>query len=175
MEEPFHVSLKKVFINRQFLYLLAVSSSFVASFNAITSLISQFSSPYNYTAEQAGYIDAAMIVAGLVGAWPAAGQIKKFKSLCKTLGPLGVALLIAYNFVLRKDMCISSMVVSALLGLCMFAVFSAALELAVEITYPVTPASSASIPWAFSQLVDMIFLLVLGSLQDDNLSKSTLR
>jgi len=56
----------------------------VASFNAITSLIAQFSSPYNYTAEQAGYIDATMIVAGLVGAgifWPAAGQNKQFKSL----------------------------------------------------------------------------------------------
>jgi len=58
----------------------------------------------------------------------------------------------------------------------MFAVLSAALELAVEITYPVTPASSASILWALSQLVGMmIFLLVLGSLQDDNLSKSTLQ
>ncbi|KAF9337959.1 hypothetical protein BG006_001060 [Podila minutissima] len=174
VEEPFHVSLKKVCTNRQFLYLLAVFGSFVATFNAITSLIAQFSSPYNYTAEQAGYIGAAMIVAGLVGAGisgPLVDRDKQFKTLCKTLVPMGVVLLITYNFVLRKDMFIGIIVVSALLGFCMFSVLPAALELAVEITYPVTPASSASILWAFGQLMAVIFLLVLGALQDDNLSK----
>ncbi|KAG0030320.1 hypothetical protein BGZ81_002806 [Podila clonocystis] len=175
VEEPFHVSIKKACANRQFLYLLAVFGSFVATFNAITSLIAQLSSPYNYTAEQAGYIGAAMIVAGLVGAGvsgPLVDRNKQFKALCKTLVPIAVVLLIAYNFVLRKDMFVGIIVVSALLGLCMFAVLPAALELAVEITYPVTPASSASILWAFGQLMAVIFLLVLGALQDDNLSKS---
>ncbi|KAG0326886.1 hypothetical protein BG004_002881 [Podila humilis] len=174
-EEPFHISLKKVATNPQFLLLMVVFGSFVATFNAMTSLIAQFSAPYGYTDEQAGYIGAAMIVSGLLGAGisgPTIDRHKQFKSVCKTMVPIAAVLLIAYNFVLRKDMFIGTIVVSGLLGICMFAVLPAALELAVEITYPVTPASSASILWAFSQLMGVIFLLVLGALQDDELSET---
>ncbi|KAF9102945.1 hypothetical protein BGX29_003999 [Mortierella sp. GBA35] len=46
-------------------------------------------------------------------------------------------------------------------------------SLAVEITYPVTPASSTSILWAFGQLVAIVMLFTLQALQDDDLSART--
>jgi len=173
VEEPFSVSLKKVLVNKQFLLLMLVFGSFVAVFNSVTSLISQFTSPFNYTTDEAGYIGAAMVVAGLVGAGiagPVIDKYKQYKSLIKTLVPITAMSIVAFVFVVRKNDMVGIMVVSVIMGLSAFAVLPAALEVAVEMTFPVTPASSSSILWAFGQLMGVIFLLVLGALQDDNLS-----
>lgn len=174
-EEPFHISLRKVGSNKQFLLLMCVFGTFVACFNAITSLITTFTKPYGYSSNDAGYFGAAMVVAGLISAGiagPAMDKSKQYKGLCKTLVPVATAFFVAFIFVVRKDFFVGIIVVSALMGMAAFAVLPAALELAVEITYPVTPASSTSILWAFGQLLGVIFLLVLGALQDNELSRT---
>lgn len=173
MEEPFHVSLKKVLVNKQFLLLMLVFGSFVAVFNSVTSLISQFTDPFGYTTDEAGYMGAAMVVAGLVGAGiagPMIDKYKKYKPLLKSLVPVTALSIVAFVFVVRKNDMVGIMVVSVIMGMSSFAVLPAALELAVEMTFPVTPASSSSILWAFGQLMGVLFLLVLGALQDDKLS-----
>ncbi|KAG0046232.1 hypothetical protein BGZ83_008600 [Gryganskiella cystojenkinii] len=172
-EEPFWISLKKVFANKQFLLMMFVFGSFVAVFNSVTSLISQFTSPFGYDTNQAGYMGAAMVIAGLVGAGiagPLTDKYKQYKSLIKTLVPITTLTFIAFVFVVRANDFAGIIVVSVLMGMSAFAVLPAALEMAVEITFPVTPASSASILWAFGQLMSVIFLVVLGALQNDNLS-----
>ncbi|KAF9321553.1 hypothetical protein BG003_001284 [Podila horticola] len=156
-EEPFHISLRKVGSNKQFLLLMCVFGTFVACFNAITSLITTFTKPYGYSSNDAGYFGAAMVVAGLISAGIAGPAMDKSKQ---------------YKGLFRKDFFVGIIVVSALMGMAAFAVLPAALELAVEITYPVTPASSTSILWAFGQLLGVIFLLVLGALQDNELSRT---
>ncbi|KAF9396041.1 hypothetical protein CPC16_005454 [Podila verticillata] len=174
-EELFHISLRKVGSNKQFLLLMCVFGTFVACFNAITSLITNFTKPYGYTSNDAGYFGAAMVVAGLISAGiagPVMDKNKQYKGLCKTLVPVATAFFVVFIFVVRKDFFVGIIVVSALMGIATFAVLPAALELAVEITYPVTPASSTSILWAFGQLMGVIFLLVLGALQDDDLSRT---
>ncbi|KAF9961092.1 hypothetical protein BGZ65_011226 [Modicella reniformis] len=174
-EEPFYVSLKKVGTNRQFLSLMAVFGTFVASFNAFTSLIAQFTAPYGYSANEAGYFGAAMILSGLVGAGisgPVTDKYKLYKPICRALAPIVTAMYIAFIFVVRRDAFVGIIVVSVVLGFASFAVLPAALELAVEITYPVTPASSTSILWAFAQSMAVIFLLILGALRDDQLSET---
>ncbi|KAF9168111.1 hypothetical protein BGX21_010500 [Mortierella sp. AD011] len=174
-EEPFWISLKKVGTNRQFLLLMIVFGTYVGCFNAITSLISQIMEPYNYTSSEAGYVGAAMFVAGLISAAvssPFTDKYKQYKSLCKSLVPMATTALIALIFVVRRNDFGGIIAVCVLLGISAFAVLPASLELAVEITYPVTPASSTSILWAFGQLNGVIFLLVLGALQDDELSST---
>ncbi|KAF8981620.1 hypothetical protein BGZ46_002530 [Entomortierella lignicola] len=174
-EEPFWISLKKVGTNKQFLYLMVVFGTFVGCFNAITSLISQFSAPYGYSASTAGYFGAAMVVAGLVGAGisgPLVDKYKCYKILCKVLVPLSSLFLVAFVFVLRENDLGGIIAISVLIGLSAFSVLPAALELAVEITYPVTPASSTSLMWAFGQLVAVVFLVALGALQNDELSRT---
>ncbi|KAF9350327.1 hypothetical protein BGX26_011474 [Mortierella sp. AD094] len=174
-EEPFWISLKKVGTNRQFLLLMTVFGTFVGCFNAITSLISQITAPYDYTSSEAGYFGAAMVVAGLVGAGisgPVTDKYKQYKTLCKVLVPTAAVALIAFIFAVRKGDFGGIIAVSVILGLSAFAVLPAALELAVEITYPVTPASSTSILWAFGQLIAVVFLVALGALQDDDLSRT---
>ncbi|KAG0326165.1 hypothetical protein BGZ99_009962 [Dissophora globulifera] len=172
-EEPFWVSLKKVGTNKQFLLLMIVFGTFVASFNAFASLISQFTAPYGYTSTEAGYFGAAMILAGLLGAGivgPLTDKYKQYKSVCKTLVPFTTLMFIVFIFVVRKNDFGGIVAASILLGFSTVAILPAGLELAVEITYPVTPASASSILWAFGQLMAVIFLVVLGALQDDKLS-----
>ncbi|KAG0271794.1 hypothetical protein BGZ95_000350 [Linnemannia exigua] len=172
-EEPFKISLKKVGTNKQFLLLMIIFGSLVGVFNTVTSLIATFTKPYGYENTQAGYFGAAMVIAGLIGAGisgPVIDKTKQYKSLSKTCIPLATAFLIALIFVVRRDCLAGIMAVMVFIGLCAFAVLPAALELAVEITYPVTPASSASILWAFGQLCAIIMLFVCTALQDDTLS-----
>ncbi|GJJ77424.1 MFS transporter, FLVCR family, MFS-domain-containing protein 7 [Entomortierella parvispora] len=173
IEEPFWVLLKKVLVNTQFLMLMIVFGSFVAVFNSVTSLISQFTEPFGYSTDEAGYMGAAMVVAGLIGAGiagPVIDKTKQYKSLIKTLVPITALSIVAFVFAVRRGDMGGIMAVSVIMGLSAFAVLPAALEMAVEMTYPVTPASSASILWAFGQLMGVIFLLILGKLQDDHLS-----
>lgn len=172
-EEPFKTSLKKTTSNKQFLLLMVIFGSLVGVFNTVTSLIATFAKPYGYTVNEAGYFGAAMVVAGLIGAGisgPVIDKTKQYKTLCKLGVPLATIFLVALIFVVRVDCFAGIMAVMVFIGLSAFAVLPAALELAVEITYPVTPASSASILWAFGQLVAVIMLFVCSALQNDALS-----
>ncbi|KAF9348223.1 hypothetical protein BGX26_000361 [Mortierella sp. AD094] len=175
-EEPFWVSLKKVGSNKQFLILMFIFGTFVGFFNAFSSLISQFSAPFGYSTNEAGYFGAAMILAGLVGAGisgPVIDRNKQFKTLLKSMVPLATVFYIIFNFIMRKDFFIGIIIASALLGLFSFALLPIILELGVECTYPVTPASSTSLLWGAGQFFAVIFLLALGALQDDERSSTT--
>jgi FLVCR family MFS transporter 7 len=176
VEEPFHISLKKVGTNKQFLLLLLVFGSLVGIFNSVTSLLATFTGPYGYTSNQAGYLGAGMVLAGLVGAavsGPLVDKTKQYKSVCKTAVPVAVACVIGFVFAVRRDFFAGMLTLLIISGFSAFAALPAALELAVEITYPVTPASSTSILWAFGQLVAIIMLFTLQGLQDDELSART--
>ncbi|KAF9097867.1 hypothetical protein BGX23_007769 [Mortierella sp. AD031] len=176
VEEPFHISLKKVGTNKQFLLLMIVFGSLVGIFNSVTSLMATFTAPYGYTSNQAGYLGAAMVIAGLIGAavsGPVVDRTKQYKSVCKTAVPVASACVIAFVFAVRKNFFGGMMAILAVAGFSAFAALPAALELAVEITYPVTPASSTSILWAFGQLVAIVMLFTLQALQDDDLSART--
>ncbi|KAK3826016.1 MAG: major facilitator superfamily domain-containing protein [Benniella sp.] len=169
-EEPFWVSLKKVGTNKQFLILMFLFGTFVGFFNAFSSLISQFAEPFGYDATESGYFGAAMIVAGLVGAGiagPVIDRNKQFKSLMKTMVPLATLFYIIFVFVVRKDFLVGILVASALLGLFSFALLPVVLELGVECTYPVTPASSTALLWSSGQFFAVIFLIILGQLKGD--------
>ncbi|KAF9094904.1 hypothetical protein BGX23_001410 [Mortierella sp. AD031] len=175
-EEPFWVSLKKVGSNKQFLILMTLFGTFVGFFNAFSSLITLFTKPFGYTAEESGYFGAAMVVAGLVGAGisgPLMDRTKQFKSVIKSMVPLATLFYIIFIFVVRKDFFIGIIVVSAFLGIFSFAMLPVVLELGVECTYPVTPASSTSLLWGSGQLFAVVFLFILQALQDDQKSIDT--
>ncbi|KAF9134566.1 hypothetical protein BGW39_006659, partial [Mortierella sp. 14UC] len=168
IEEPFHVSLKKVYTNKQFMILMVMFGTFVGFFNAFSSLITAFTKPFGYTAEESGYFGAAMVVAGIIGAGisgPLMDRTKQFKSVVKSMVPLSTIAYIAFCFVVRKDFFIGIMLVSVFIGLFSFTMLPVVLELGVECTYPVTPASSTSLLWASGQLFAVVFLFVLQALQ----------
>ncbi|KAF9932600.1 hypothetical protein FBU30_007746 [Linnemannia zychae] len=175
-EEPFWVSLKKVYTNRQFIILMVMFGTFVGFFNAFSSLITLFTKPFGYTAEESGYFGAAMVVAGLVGAGisgPVMDRTKQFKTVLKSMVPLVTLFYIIFCFVVRANFFIGIIVVSAFLGLFSFSMLPVVLELGVECTYPVTPASSTSLLWGSGQFFAVIFLFILQALQDDKKSIET--
>ncbi|KAF9946325.1 hypothetical protein BGZ72_000424 [Mortierella alpina] len=173
--EPFWLSLKKVLLNGQFRLLLLIFATFVGCFNTLATLIVDFSTPYGYTATEAGYFGAAIILAGLVGAvisGPVTDRFKIYKLLCKTLVPMATIMYLCLVFVIRRDALYKIVGVCILLGFASFAALPAALELAVEITYPVTPASSTSILWAAGQAMAIVFLVIAQRLHDLGYAKS---
>ncbi|KAF9557986.1 hypothetical protein EC968_007323 [Mortierella alpina] len=173
--EPFWLSLKKVFLNGQFRLLLLAFATFVGCFNTLATLIVEFSTPYGYTATEAGYFGAAIILAGLVGAvisGPVTDRFKIYKLLCKTFVPMAAIMYLCLVFVIRRDALYKIMGVCIVLGFASFAALPPALELAVEITYPVTPASSTSILWAAGQALAIVFATIAQTLHTLNSSKS---
>ncbi|KAF9144344.1 hypothetical protein BG015_000139 [Linnemannia schmuckeri] len=154
-EEPFFISLKKALTNPQFLLMML------------------FTAPYGYTSSEAGYFGAAMIFSGLLGAFVSAPLLDKFKhfnGFSKIMVIISSAMFIALNFAIRRNFFGGLMAISVILGISGFSVLPAGLEYGVEITYPVTPASSTSLLWGFGQLLTVIFLTILGVLQNDELS-----
>ncbi|KAK3845938.1 MAG: major facilitator superfamily domain-containing protein [Linnemannia gamsii] len=172
-EEPFFVSLKKALTNPQFLLMMLVFGTFTACFSSFTALIAQFTAPYGYTSSEAGYFGAAMIFSGLIGACISAPLLDKFKhfnGFSKIMVVISSCMFIALNFAIRRNFFGGLLAISIVLGISGFSVLPAGLEYGVEITYPVTPASSTSLLWGFGQLLTVIFLSILGVLQNDELS-----
>lgn len=117
-----------------------------------------------------------MVLAGLLGAaisGPLIDKTKQYKSVCKTSVPVTSVCVVGFIFAVRRDFFPGMLVLLVITGFSAFAALPAALELAIEITYPVTPASSTSILWAFGQLVSIIMLFTSQALQDDELSTRT--
>ncbi|KAG0297031.1 hypothetical protein BGZ96_007915 [Linnemannia gamsii] len=172
-EEPFLISLKKALTNPQFLLMMLVFGTFTACFSSFTALIAQFTAPYGYSSSEAGYFGAAMIFSGLLGACISAPLLDKFKhfnGFSKIMVIISSAMFVALNFAIRRNFFGGIMTISVILGMSGFSVLPAGLEYGVEITYPVTPASSTSLLWGFGQLLTVIFLTILGVLQNDELS-----
>ena len=172
-EEPFLISLKKALTNPQFLLMMLVFGTFTACFSSFAALIAQFTAPYSYTSSEAGYFGAAMIFSGLLRASISAPFLDKFKhfnGFSKIMVIISSAMFIALNFAIRRNFFGGLMAISVILGISGFSVLPAGLEYGVEITYPVTPASSTSLLWGFGQLLTAIFLTILGVLQNDELS-----
>ncbi|KAF9087668.1 hypothetical protein BGX23_007962 [Mortierella sp. AD031] len=172
-EEPFLISLKKALTNPQFLLMMLVFGTFTACFSSFTALIAQFTAPYGYSSSEAGYFGAAMIFSGLAGAAitaPLLDKFKHFNGFSKVMVVVSSAMFVALNFAIRRNAFGGIMAISVILGVSGFSVLPAGLEYGVEITYPVTPASSTSLLWGFGQLLTVIFLTVLGVLQNDELS-----
>ncbi|KAF9921612.1 hypothetical protein FBU30_008313 [Linnemannia zychae] len=171
--EPFTISLKKALTNPQFLLMMLVFGSFTACFSSFTAFIAQMVAPYGYTSAEAGYFGAAMIFAGLLGASVTAPLLDKFKhfnGFSKVMVVVSSCMFIALNFAIRRNFFGGILAISIVLGISGLSVLPAGLEYGVEITYPVTPASSTSLLWGFGQLLTVIFLTILGLLQDDELS-----
>ncbi|KAG0063831.1 Major facilitator super domain-containing protein 7 [Linnemannia elongata] len=143
---------------------------------ALAQLIIPVITPFGYTAEESGYFGAAMVVAGLVGAGvsgPLMDRTKQFKTVVKSMVPLSTISYIVFCFVVRKDFFIGIMIVSIFIGLFSFTMLPVVLELGVECTYPVTPASSTSLLWGSGQFFAVVFLFVLQALQNDDKAVET--
>jgi len=166
---PLLASFKALSTNVSFLLIFIPFSVYVGFFNAVSSLINQILSPYNYSETQAGIAGGILIIVGLLTAAvtsPILDRTHAYLFAARTLTPIiGIAYL-AFVWAPQTRGVAAPFAILAILGAASFALVPAALEYLVEITFPVSPEVSSVICWAGGQLLGGVFIVVMNALKD---------
>ena len=140
-------------------------------FNAFSTLLQQFLSPYGYTDNDAGIAGAILILTGLVVAAivsPIIDRFHVFLPVARVLVLLVSICYLVFIWVIRPSAYAGICVLCALLGAASFSLLPLALELSVELTHPVPPEVSASIYWIGGEFLGGIFIIIMNALRDDD-------
>ncbi|CAO3619452.1 unnamed protein product [Mucor hiemalis] len=165
----FGQSLRELALNWNFLIIMVAFGILCGLASALTSLLTQIVSPYNIGVDDAGYLGAAFIVAGLVGAILTGIFIDKtgrHKLVIKIYVPIIGALYLAFFFVVKTGDYSAIMAICVLLGFFTFSLLPVALELSVESSYPISESISSSLLWMCSQVLGLIILAVMDALRN---------
>ncbi|KAI7898699.1 major facilitator superfamily domain-containing protein [Cokeromyces recurvatus] len=173
--DKFHLSftqsLYKLFINWNFLFIMFSFGILCGLASAFTSLLTQIVNPYGINNEKAGYLGAAFIVSGLIGATITGLYIDRtghHKIIVKIYVPILGVLYLAFYFAVKSGSYNAIMAVCVLLGFFTFSLLPVSLELSVESSYPISEAISSSLLWICSQILGLIILIVMDALRNSD-------
>jgi MFS family permease len=110
-----------------------------------------------------------LIGVGLVGAIISAivtDKWHRYNEMVKVIFTLAVGATIFFSIVARPGQTGAVAVSLALFGLSGFGILPAALELAVELTYPVSEGTSAGFMWMSGQIFGIILTFVCGAMKN---------
>ncbi|XP_012938860.1 solute carrier family 49 member A3 [Aplysia californica] len=162
--EPFFLGIKKLRKNFAFWMLAFSMGGGLALFSAYTTFLEQILCPQNYDNSFAGLCGALMIAAGAVGAVIAgviADKTRKFSEVTKLGFVFSNLAGIAFVQLARyRDLEYPVAICITLFGAFGFAVYPTALELAVEVTYPVAEATSTGIIFISGQVQGIVLMII---------------
>ncbi|KAI8093974.1 major facilitator superfamily domain-containing protein [Thamnidium elegans] len=166
----FGQSLRELASNWNYLIIMVSFGVLCGLASAFTSILTQIVAPYGISADDAGFLGAAFIIAGLVGAIITGIFIDKtgrHKLVMKIYVPIDGALYLAFYFVVIKELGYDAMMaICVLLGFFTFSLLPVCLELSVESSYPISESISSSLLWMCSQVLGLIILSVMDALRD---------
>ncbi len=154
--------------NTSFYLILAPFAVYVALFNSATSILTQVLTPYGFSEEESGIAGALLIVVGLVAAAissPLIDRTKAYLLFLKTLVPVIAMCYLAFIWAPPTRALAAPYVILSLLGAASFSLMPIALEILVEVTFPVRPEVSSTIAWAAGQLFGGLFIIISDALQ----------
>ncbi|KAH8923149.1 MFS general substrate transporter [Atractiella rhizophila] len=129
-----------------FLIIASTFTVFIAFFGAFSIFVNQIFEPYGYSSDAAGYIGAALIFSGLVGAAITAPVIDRFFPHPNDYP--GIYFLAVLN------------------GAASFSLLPVALELAAEVLYPVvSPGTTSSIMYLFGNGFTVVVIVAMDALR----------
>ncbi|KAL1920016.1 uncharacterized protein VTP21DRAFT_1162 [Calcarisporiella thermophila] len=167
--DPYMTGLRNVLRNRNFWILALVFAFFVGIFSALSALFNLAMTPYGYSETEAGIAMIVLIIVGLVGALVTSmivDRTKRHKLVFRLATPITGVLVLLLIVSVKRDNLAGIIVHCALIGIALTSLLPVGLELGVECTYPVSEATSSATLWMGSQLVSIIFLVVMDKLGD---------
>ncbi|KAG0757552.1 hypothetical protein G6F57_003818 [Rhizopus arrhizus] len=165
----FGQSIHELVTNYNFVIIFLAFGALCGMASTFTSLLTQIVRPYNISTDNAGYLGASFIIAGLVGAALTGIFIDKtgrHKIVIKTYVPIVGALYLAFYFVVKTGNFGSLVAICILMGFFTFSLLPVALELSIESSYPISESISSSMLWMCSQVLGLIFLVVIDALRN---------
>ncbi|KAI8976000.1 major facilitator superfamily domain-containing protein [Pilobolus umbonatus] len=148
---------KQLFQNPQFMIICLVHSLSIALCIEWNGLMNQAITPYGYTNSQVGNITAMGVLAD---------RTKQHKILLKIMTPLMFSTYVAYVFIVKSDSFAAILYVNGMSQFFLCFLIPVCIELAVEVSYPVTESLSNSILWQLSQLLGFIFVIIMDLFRD---------
>ncbi|EPB84791.1 hypothetical protein HMPREF1544_08434 [Mucor circinelloides 1006PhL] len=165
---PFWEGVWEVITNMQFWWIAIITSVSMGMVFSVSVLIIEAISPFGYTEQQAG-LCAALIVfsgcfgGGMTGYW--LGKSSQHFMLIKMFTPMVVFSYVIFIFLLRPDAFSVVIIACIINGFCSYALFPVYLEVASEITYPVSESVSSCVLWTLCSLTMVVFSLVIDALR----------
>ena len=155
--------LRQIVRKRDFQWLLLIFFIGLGIFNAVTTWIEELLRPRGFSAGQAGFTGALMIVAGIAGAVILPGLSDRYRlrvpfiSLCLaggTLGLVGITYAGAYPLLLAS---------AILLGFFLLSAGPIGLQYGAEIAYPAPEGTSSGVVLMMGQISGIIFILAMDA------------
>lgn len=133
-------------------------------------MINQIYEPYGYSADQAGYVGAVLIVVGLIATAvlsPIFDRTHAFLLAIRVQVPLIALAFVALIFTPTSPPNLAGpMVVCAILGAASFSLLPISLEYCIEQTHPASPEVTSTILWMGGQFLGGVFLIIMDSMRD---------
>ncbi|KAG2215628.1 hypothetical protein INT46_006232 [Mucor plumbeus] len=165
---PFWQGVKEVVTNMKFWWIAIITSVSMGMVFSVSVLIIEAISPFGYTEQQAG-LCASLIVfsgcfgGGMTGYW--LGKSGQHFMLIKMFTPMIVFSYVAFIFLLRPDAFSVVIIACIINGFFSYALFPVYLEVASEITYPVSESISSCVLWTLCSLTMVVFSLIIDALR----------
>ncbi|ORZ03421.1 major facilitator superfamily domain-containing protein [Syncephalastrum racemosum] len=168
---PFLRSLYLLAVNYNFLLILITFGVLCGLFTTVSSVMAQITRPYNISDDEAGYISAGLVVAGIVGAVVMGiflDKTKRYMLVLRTFVPILGFMYLAFLFVVKEDNFGPIMAVAVVQGFFTFSLLPVALDLSVECSYPVSESISSPLLWLCSQVFGLVILVGMDALREGN-------
>ncbi|XP_034740069.1 solute carrier family 49 member A3 isoform X1 [Etheostoma cragini] len=166
--EPFVQVIKLLLRNKAYLILLLCFGSGIAVFTCFSMLLQQILCVHGYTNDFAGICGALFIVFGIVGAGALGlyvDKTKKFTEATKINMCFTALSCIAFSVVsLMPHQKAAVAAVCSVFGFFGFSIYSVAMELSVECSYPVGEATSAGLIFISGQVQSILYMTLLQAL-----------
>ena len=157
--DEFGPALRKVFRNRDFLFLLLAFSMGQGALNALATLIDLISKPYGFSTFENSVFGGLLILCGLLGAGIVGAIVTvthKYKTACilTSIGALGS--FVVFIFTLPIESLGISCVAVGLLGLALTPILPISYEFGIELTYPIGEAMTGGILNSGGQIIGIL-------------------
>jgi len=161
-------TLTNISTSASFWLLLVPFAVYVGLFNALSSLLNQILFPYGFSETAAGLTGAILILVGLVTSAVTSPLLDRNPRWClpalRVLVPIIAIGYLAFVWAPQTREVAAPYAISAVLGAASFSLVPLALELLVEVTWPVSPEVGSSICWAGGQLLGGVFIVIMDAL-----------
>ena len=152
--------------NRQFFLLFVGFGVGLGLFNALTTLINQYTAAFKYSSNDAGIFGGILIAGGLFGAIIAGIAMEynqKYRSILKTFTFSTILVGITFVIQLKENNFLIVTILFGIFGFCAVPIVAVTFECAAECCYPVNEEISSGLLMASGSLTGSIFILVWGS------------
>ncbi|CAO3699071.1 unnamed protein product [Rhizopus stolonifer] len=162
---PFWEGVRAISKNIQFWWLALIASISMGTIFSVSVLIMEAIGPFGYTEQEAGLCAASVVFAGCLGGCYWIGKNAHYFMFIKMLTPIVIFTYVMYIFNMVPNAFPTVLLTCILNGFFAYALIPVYMELAAEVTYPVSESIGSCILWASITLAMLLLSILIDALR----------